>query len=123
MSAELQEQLWPTVKKEEIDPDWWNRVMYTTSFFNDLFDPNLSDEEDFVIRSMAYVIVSGNDEAIKWYFEDSIHQDRARQIQDLLRNENASERERGAIELQNFIADYNSDVVSSFTAGDMVEQR
>lgn len=102
---------WPIISDiSSIDPDWWTTVMKQTAPMNYIFDKNLSDEEDFTIRSMVYIMKNSGLEEIEYVFDGSLHLDRVRSIHELLNSKDKEMNLKGVSALKEFVAEFNTDM-------------
>ncbi|KKS77766.1 MAG: hypothetical protein UV74_C0013G0047 [Candidatus Woesebacteria bacterium GW2011_GWB1_43_14] len=113
MSAERNDRAgWPKVAMNEIDPEWWDIVMKKTSMplYNHLFDPRLSDEDDFTIRTIVFLLVDDLivPHEIDNYFEESLHDEQFRQIKNMTFS---GDRRQGIEEMKKIVQEYTSCVL------------
>lgn len=103
--------IWPLVKMDEVNPDWWMEVMRISALFEKEFDPRLPEDDDFTLRVLVTLAASRSPEEIAWFLETSFHCDRIIWINRQLYSPLAQDRATGTLELKSLIQEFTSDVL------------
>ncbi len=104
---------WPRAKLQNVDPEWWSEVMQNTSRYNEYFPPELSDADDFTIRSIVHVITQFDQKGVEWFFGDSSQSSRIDNIHKLIHAKELEDRQKGKQELAELINDFTMDAIES----------
>jgi hypothetical protein len=101
--------VWPAVRVEKLDPNWWTEVMRVTAMATPWLDPRLSDSEDFVLRSMIYMAFMSPPEQISWMMDGSFNEERLLIISDQLHSGDYQDRVIGQVALGELIDEFTED--------------
>ena len=100
---------WPLVSIKDVNTTWWDEVIEGTRSVPELSNLELSDEAEFTIRVIYYVLRNKSQAEVEYAFAGSLHIDRVLQINKLLRENNPESTEEGRLELDKFVQEFISD--------------